>query len=85
MTTIITAYRGETPIGRCNATCYNAKGKTCRCICGGRNHGVGPGQAKFNATNDHLQIVEELNRFYPLTPKATLKHHRWPSPQNTDT
>lgn len=26
---------------RCDATCYNAKGSVCKCICGGRNHGAG--------------------------------------------
>lgn len=25
----------------CNATCYNAKGTCCACICGGINHGKG--------------------------------------------
>lgn len=41
MTTLITAYDKSGPIGRCDAKCYNAKGAVCRCICGGRNHGVG--------------------------------------------
>lgn len=26
---------------RCNATCLNAKGPSCDCSCGGRNHGAG--------------------------------------------
>lgn len=36
--------------GRCDARCYNGKrnGK-CRCICGGRNHGVGAMQAIENS------------------------------------
>lgn len=26
---------------RCDVRCYDAKGPTCKCICGGRNHGAG--------------------------------------------
>ena len=29
-------------IGRCSASCYDAPpGTRCRCVCGGKNHGVG--------------------------------------------
>ena len=28
-------------VGRCDASCYNAKEDRCECICGGANHGVG--------------------------------------------
>ena len=29
--------------GRCDARCYGAKGKKCKCLCGGVNHGTGYG------------------------------------------
>ena len=32
----------------CNARCYGAKGKTCTCLCGSLNHGVGLLQATQN-------------------------------------
>lgn len=41
---------------RCDARCYNATGKKCTCICGGRNHGVGLKKAIENTR----EIVEEL-------------------------
>jgi len=37
----------ESTTGRhCDARCYNAKGKVCRCICEGINHGLGLEKAK---------------------------------------
>jgi hypothetical protein len=33
---------------RCNAKCYDAKGKDCHCECNGINHGVGAQQAREN-------------------------------------
>ena len=36
-------------VRRCNAQCYDAKGKDCRCQCNGLNHGVGQHQARENA------------------------------------
>lgn len=30
---------------RCDATCYNAKGSDCDCICHGQNHGKGLAEA----------------------------------------
>lgn len=44
-----TAADGKTR--RCTAQCYNATGKKCRCICGGRNHGVGLGEAIIQSVN----------------------------------
>jgi len=46
MTTIIIQKNKNGVItGRCDARCYNAKGKKCRCFCRGRNHGIGPNAA----------------------------------------
>lgn len=44
--------------GRCDAKCYNAKGLKCKCICGGRNHGVGINQAIHN-TYDYKHWLED--------------------------
>lgn len=37
-------------IRRCDARCYKAKGpkETCRCVCGGENHGAGHEEALAN-------------------------------------
>jgi len=51
MTTLISAHNGDGCIGRCDARCYNAKGERCRCICGGRNHGVGREKAANNTAD----------------------------------
>ena len=56
MTTLIAVYDGSGHcVGRCDARCYNATGKTCKCICGGRNHGAGLEQAMENTK----EIAEE--------------------------
>lgn len=34
--------------GRCDGRCYDARGRRCRCACGGRNHGVGLALAAKN-------------------------------------
>lgn len=31
---------------RCDSTCHAAKRPTCRCICAGRNHGIGRAEAE---------------------------------------
>jgi hypothetical protein len=46
MATLMALYNSEGCVGRCDATCYNAKHKRCTCICGGRNHGVGKALAE---------------------------------------
>lgn len=44
-------------IGECSAKCYDAAQATrCRCICGGRNHGVGEAQALANAREIRLEF-----------------------------
>ena len=48
MATLIAVYNSEGCVGRCDARCYNAKGGTCDCICGGVNHGAGVNQAMAN-------------------------------------
>lgn len=66
MTTLIQAKAKDGRLaGRCDARCYNAKGKRCRCICKGANHGVGLNQAihntyEFKALLDDAQEAGEF-------------------------
>jgi hypothetical protein len=53
MTTMLALYNSDGCAGRCDARCYNAKSKTCSCICGGVNHGVGRQQA-IDQTREYL-------------------------------
>lgn len=63
---------------RCDARCYDAKGKKCTCICGGKNHGVGFEKALENSfdlrlfnppLDDDLQFirVQFQTRFFRRT------------------
>jgi len=52
MTIITMTKDGKTR--RCDARCYNAIGKKCACICGGRNHGAGA-RAAINQSYAWLQ------------------------------
>ena len=47
-----------TKLRRCDARCYNAKGKKCFCICGARNHGKG---IDFAVQNAHY-LLNELQK-----------------------
>jgi len=51
---------------RCDQRCYNATSKKCRCICQGRNHGVGLKQALINTT--------KIAADYPAYPNPSLFH-----------
>ena len=48
MTAVITAHDDGGCIRWCDAKCYTAVGPVCRCICGGKNHGVGIHKALEN-------------------------------------
>lgn len=43
--TIITLKDGDGKVRRCDARCYNARGKKCTCACRGLNHGMGLAKA----------------------------------------
>lgn len=49
MTTLISVHNSDGCVGRCDAKCYNARGKICHCVCQGKNHGALEAQAKENA------------------------------------
>jgi hypothetical protein len=48
VSTVVAVYDSDGCVGRCDAKCHDAKEPGCDCICGGRNHGVGRGQAIEN-------------------------------------
>ena len=42
MPDLIKVYDSEgEEVGSCGSSCYEAKEPECKCICGGRNHGIG--------------------------------------------
>ena len=45
----------------CDERCYNARGRTCSCICGGKNHGMGLNNALRNEgmTNEEADSINE--------------------------
>ena len=55
-----------TKLRRCDARCYNAKGKKCSCICGAKNHGKGFTFVIENSRSlpEHLQKSEDNQVFY---------------------
>jgi len=62
MTTIIIRKNKDGAItGRCDARCYNAKGKKCKCVCGGTNHGKGINFAIL-ATSRRNKFLQKLNK-----------------------
>lgn len=51
----------------CDGSCHNAKGKKCRCICGGQNHGAGQEAAiyKTEAIDQAWLDEQHIERFKP--------------------
>ena len=39
--TRIIEYKSNPSLHKCDGRCLHAKGRTCECSCGGRNHGAG--------------------------------------------
>jgi len=55
MTALLLHHRQDgTLISKCDEKCYNGKGPTCVCCCGGRNHGVGIDAALRNLKDFEL-------------------------------
>lgn len=69
MATIIKVDFGDGSARRCDARCHDAKGHSCRCVCGGRNHGVGEPQAHRNTMADSAAIRARIAN----TPGAQMK------------
>jgi len=69
MTTIIIRKNKDGVItGRCDARCYNAKGKKCHCVCGGVNHGIGLNNAILFSPQ-HIAVIQYFNRSSKITIK----------------
>jgi len=60
MVTLIELRNKSGIIGRCDAACYNSELPHCRCVCGGRNHGVGLERALENG--DEQMRAELTNK-----------------------
>ena len=61
-------------VGCCDASCYDAKGPDCTCICGGANHGVGLRVAledRHYLTHD--EILAECKNVKPGDPVMVYK------------
>lgn len=72
MTTVLAVYNSGGCVGRCDANCHNAAVQSCRCICGGRNHGVGLMMAIANNAERVGLDPADLRRFaaaHRLDPK----------------
>jgi hypothetical protein len=54
---LMTQKIGSGPTQRCDKRCYDARGGTCECICGGRNHGAGVQKALDNVRTMFAPIV----------------------------
>lgn len=85
MTTILSAHADGRKVGSCTAKCYNAKGKKCRCVCLGFNHGVGYTQALLNTAAGIETTFAALQQVNPNADDFYLKAQRWHSPQIKDT
>ena len=59
MATIIAYYNSDGCQGRCDASCYNAIGPRCHCICGGANHGKGLAAALTNNADTIARLQAE--------------------------
>ena len=66
MTVIITAYRIHGKVANCGESCYNASKGPCKCICGGRNHGVGLKRALLQNRVNGDAIRKALHDDYRL-------------------
>lgn len=59
MTSLVSIYRLDGLIGRCDARCYNAQQPHCDCVCGGKNHGRGIQVAAQNTINEAADWLEQ--------------------------
>jgi hypothetical protein len=67
MTTLIAVYNSRGCVGRCDARCYEAKSKTCHCICGGKNHSAGKSKSLQNNAERVGLTDDDLKRFAEAT------------------
>ena len=76
MTALFTIWTNDGRRQSCDETCYNAGDAHCRCVCGGRNHGVGIRRAAQQTVRFLPAWVEDLaaGPFKGLAPTA-IAHH----------
>ena len=65
MSIVILAVDSNQIFRTCASRCYNAKSKTCTCICNGRNHGVGKAAALNNLITQRLDILLDIRQRFP--------------------
>lgn len=54
---------------RCDARCYNSKRTKCKCVCGGKNHGIGLEKAIKNTKDIVSSLIPNENLLFShLTP-----------------
>jgi hypothetical protein len=58
VTTLISVHNSEGCVGRCDVRCYDATTPTCKCICGGMNHGAGKDKAMANTEEYAESMIE---------------------------
>jgi len=67
MPTLIISKGRKRSTHRCDERCYDSADKKCRCICQGKNHGVGLKQALINTA----MLAEQ----YPQSTEPSFFHH----------
>ncbi len=63
--TLISIHEGGRSKRRCDAKCYEAEKKKCRCCCGGMNHGRGLEKAKDLMLYFSNPLAERWGREHP--------------------
>lgn len=73
MATLFAVYDSDGYRGRCDASCYEAQGPVCTCVCGGKNHGVGRQQAEANVRAYTAEMLAEWLQAHPETAAAVVE------------
>jgi len=71
---LITAFEGKRRFAVCDAACYDNDKPHCRCICNGRNHGVGLHHAMGFTANHPRAIAREIKRRFPKVTHVAFNH-----------
>jgi len=74
MTTILSVHNNYGEVGRCDAKCHNATKPECKCICGGKNHGVGLSHAIENTKNMTESFIKK-HTYTKNKKKLIIKKH----------
>lgn len=65
MTTLIAVYGSDGLEGRCDARCYDSDTSRCRCVCRGKNHGVGKQRATDNTRELAAEWIDRWRAEHP--------------------